>query len=123
MKTTVTVIEDDDDQRRLVSLSLEAAGYFVIPVSLEDDLVLEVKRNPTDIYLIDINLGLLNGCDLCRQLKSEFSDRASPFIVVVSAHPDAVGLADEAGADDVLLKPFTSKQLLSAMSNYSPQAA
>jgi DNA-binding response OmpR family regulator len=122
MKRTVTVIEDDVDQRRLIGLLLEAAGYFVVSLSPEVDLASELKKR-SDIYLIDINLGVVNGADLCRQIKSEDSSRMSAYIILMSAHPEAAKIAAEAGADDVLFKPFTSKELLSAISNHFPQAA
>lgn len=117
MGTRIIIIEDDDDLRGLMRVSLEAAGYDVVTQSNGRDT--ENSETAADLYIIDINLGDVSGLDICRQIKArDHVPNAPPYIIMISANPDVGELAVEACADDTLPKPFNAKQLLNKIPEY-----
>ena len=122
MRTRIIIIEDDDDLRGLMRVSLEAAGYVVVTQPNGNDARHTTSEDTADLYLIDINLGGISGLDICRQIKATHHGDNMPYIIMISANPDVCQLAVEACADDTLPKPFNAKQLLNKISEYLPQA-
>ena len=121
MKAKITIIEDEEDLRNLIQKSLQAAGYEVEVKQIGYNLAVG-KGELSDLYIIDLNLGGLNGLDLCKELKSKRRNVSPPVIIITSANPDVRELAIEACADDALPKPFTTKELLEKISKHLPQA-
>src|SRR5262245_33502315 len=104
MKKKITIIDDDDDLRTLMGLTLSSAGYEVKTYS--GGSVLEDQAAETShLYIIDINLGgKKSGLDLCKQIKDRDINGKAPIVIIISAHPDVRQLAMEACADDTLPK-------------------
>jgi CheY-like chemotaxis protein len=63
------------------------------------------------LYVIDINLGGMNGYEICCEIKKEPATKNS-IVILMSANPDLPQLAAHAGADDHMIKPFSQKVLL-----------
>jgi DNA-binding response OmpR family regulator len=119
MKGKIIIIEDDNDLRTLMGLTLNSVGYQVKTFAGEE--VLEENTGAlADLYIIDINLGGKSGLELCKKIKALRKDGEAPVIIIISAHPDAKQLAKDACADDTLPKPFTAKELLRKISEYFP---
>jgi two-component system phosphate regulon response regulator PhoB len=119
MTAKITIIEDDDDLRSLLRISLQAAGYDVTTLINGNDLSKEAVKS--DLYLIDLNLGGVSGLEICKKIKSQKHNETTPIVIVISANPDVRHLAIEACADDTISKPFTAKELLKKMSEYFPE--
>jgi DNA-binding response OmpR family regulator len=119
MKEKITIVEDDDDLRSLLKLMLEAAGYDVDVRSDGNDFF-NKSSDRSDLYIIDLNLGGINGLDLCKQLKGQIKNNTP--VIMISANPDVRQLAKDACADDTLSKPFTSKELLAKITQYLPSS-
>ena len=119
MDKKITVIEDDEDLKSLVVMTLRSKGYEVVAQSAMMSLVEENARL-SDLFIVDINLGSgISGLDICKKLKGEMRNRI-PVIIITSAHPDLKQLAIDAYADDTLPKPFTSRELLEKVRQYLP---
>ena len=108
----IMVVEDDEDQREVVSIQLKAAGFAVLPV-IEGDKVLEAARRlRPDLILLDANLPGLDGFSVCRLLKADPDLVRTPviFTTVRSKLDDkAVGLL--LGADEYLTKPLDMSEV------------
>jgi two-component system KDP operon response regulator KdpE len=106
----VLVLEDEADIRRFVRVALEAQGHEVTEVaSLQRGLVEAGTRRP-DLVVLDLGLPDGDGVDFIR----EFRAWSSAPVLVLSARSgeaDKVRALD-AGADDYLVKPFGSAELL-----------
>ncbi|MEK9952903.1 MAG: response regulator [Curvibacter sp.] len=106
----VLVVEDEDDIRHFVRLALESEGHDVTEATtLERGLIEAGVRRP-DLVVLDLGLPDGDGVDFIRAFRSWSS---SPILVLSarSAEKDKV-LALDAGADDYLVKPFGSAELL-----------
>ena len=107
---TVLYVEDDERLARLTASYLESHGVKVTIVSSGLDAVQEALRVRPDVVLLDLMLPGIDGLEVCRRLRA----RLDTPIVIVTAHGDepdrVVGL--EGGADDYVVKPFSSRELL-----------
>lgn len=106
----VLIVEDEANIRRFVRMALEADGLEVFEAdSLQRGLIEASTRNP-DLIVLDLGLPDGDGVDLIRDLRtwSEVS------IVVLSARgsESAKITALDTGADDYLVKPFATGELL-----------
>jgi DNA-binding response OmpR family regulator len=105
----VLLVEDDDAIRTSLSRSLTAAGHVVTAVAAGADGIAAVARERPEVMLLDLGLPDLDGRDVLAMVRS-VSD--VPVIVATARDEDAsvVGLLD-AGADDYVIKPFSSAQI------------
>lgn len=105
----ILVVEDDVDIRRLVANALSGTGHDVESAAAAlEGLDVAVHSSP-DLVILDLGLPDLDGSDLLRMLRAV---SAVPVIVVTARSDDesAVALLD-AGADDFIVKPFSTSQL------------
>ncbi len=113
MQPTILVIDDEHDNRDLVTWNLARAGYRVRQAGSGRAALQEIAENAIDAVLLDIRLPDLDGLDLCRQLRANPDTQHLP-IMIVSAYADCDSLAAgyAAGADDYLTKPYLRGELL-----------
>jgi DNA-binding response OmpR family regulator len=89
---------------------LRQEGYEVRAASTAQDAIVAVHQSPPDLVLLDIGLPDLNGVEACRRLRQEWS---GPIIMLTGRRQDTdkvIGL--DAGADDYVVKPFVTNELL-----------
>jgi two-component system, OmpR family, response regulator PrrA len=105
----VLLVEDDDAIRTSLGKSLTAAGHVVTAVAAGAEGVAVVARDRPDVLLLDLGLPDLDGRDVLAMVRA-VSD--VPVIVATARDDDAsvVKLLD-AGADDYVIKPFSSAQI------------
>ena len=105
----VLLVEDDDAIRTSLSKSLTAAGHAVTSLASGAEGVAAVARERPDVMLLDLGLPDLDGRDVLAMVRA-VSD--VPVIVATARDDDAsvVKLLD-AGADDYVIKPFSSAQI------------
>jgi two-component system phosphate regulon response regulator PhoB len=109
----VLVIEDEADLRELLEYNLKGAGYDVVTApDAATGVALARERRP-DLVLLDIMLPDSSGLDVCRLLKSQPSTRDTQVVMVTAKGEEidrVVGF--ELGADDYVVKPFSTRELL-----------
>lgn len=107
---TLFLVEDDDIQASIAEAALHRAGYAVRRFVQAQGVVQAVKRAPPDAVLLDLGLPDQHGFELCKSLR-EGSDVP---IIIVTAQDQALDrvLGLELGADDYLVKPFLSEELV-----------
>ncbi len=114
---SVLIVEDELITANSISGLLEEEGFFVVGVvddSSEAFLFFDGDKEFPKTVLCDINIkGELNGIELAKQLKSKYGCE----IIFLTAYADNKTLYDAFGAEPVMyiVKPFTDKQLLSAL--------
>lgn len=112
----ILIAEDYDDNRELLRLMLESAGYDVRETRDGRELVETARREPFDLVLIDISMPHLDGWGALSALRADSRTRALPCIAVTAfaAEQDRRRALD-AGFNAYVAKPFRSKELLDAV--------
>jgi two-component system OmpR family response regulator len=109
----ILLVEDDISLANWVCEYLSEQGFNVTHVG-RGDLVLEViKKNTTDIVLLDVMLPGLNGIEVCRLIRQHQPSKEVPIIMLTARadeFDEVIGL--EAGADDYVIKPVRPRALL-----------
>jgi two-component system response regulator MtrA len=110
MAATILVVDDEQDILELVSMRLEMAGYrTVLAASGEEALRAFFVERP-ELAVVDIDLPGMDGIELCSRMR-EMSDIPVIFLSAMGSETDRVkGL--QAGADDYIVKPFASDELV-----------
>lgn len=109
----ILIVEDEEDFRELLAEVLRRAGYDVITAPNGEDGLAAYSRELPDLVLLDGNLPDLDGFEVCRRIRADGPRPETPilFCTVRSAvAPVAEGL--RLGADDYIIKPFETKDLL-----------
>lgn len=111
------IIEDQPDIRRLLRMTLEDTDYQVSEATDgASGLALAIREQP-DVVLMDIMMpGAIDGLDACRRIKAGDRTRHAK-VVMISArgHRHDLLIGRDAGADDYLIKPFSSARLLEVL--------
>ena len=108
--TLIMVVDDDQDLAEMLAIVLTGDGLEVDLVS-RGDQVMEVFRNsPPDLVLLDLMLPGLKGIEVCKLIRAE----SMIPIVMLTAKGETTDVVKglEAGADDYIVKPFQTSELL-----------
>lgn len=113
MSQTIFVLEDEPDISRLVQYHLESAGYTVRTYVAASRVLGDAERQPPGLFLLDIMVPGGDGLDLCRRLRLNPALSIVPiiFLTARAAENDRV-LGLDAGADDYITKPFSTRELV-----------
>jgi two-component system, OmpR family, response regulator len=107
---SLLLVEDDPEIGELISLYLANHHMDVRVVANGADMDAAFKQAAYDLLLLDLNLPGEDGLSICRRVRSE---RQLPIIILTAQAEDVdkiLGL--EMGADDYIVKPFNSRELL-----------
>ena len=121
MSKRILVVEDQEDNRRIVRDLLTSAGYEMIEAVNGEEGVAMAETERPDLILMDIQLPGLDGYEATRRIKADPALRQIPIIAVTSyalSGDDAKALA--AGCDAYVTKPFSPRVLLAKVREYVP---
>ncbi|HOZ48642.1 MAG TPA: response regulator [Candidatus Hydrogenedentes bacterium] len=106
---TILVVDDIDDNVRILKAFLSRRGYEVHGVHDGQAALDFVAQSPPDVILLDLVMPRVDGFEVCQRLKSNEATRHLPIIIITGVtEKEANVRALEAGADDFVLKPFDS---------------
>jgi two-component system cell cycle response regulator DivK len=115
----ILVVEDHEDNRRIVRDLFTSVGYELLEAATGEDGVALAERERPDLILMDIQLPGLDGYEATRRIKANPALRTIPIIVVTSyalSGDDAKAMA--AGADGYVSKPFSPRALLAKVREF-----
>lgn len=113
MSTRILVIEDHEDNRRIVRDLLTSVEYQVLEAVTGEAGVAMAEVEVPDLILMDIQLPGLDGYEATRRIKSNPALRHIPIIAVTSYALSGDDVkAFEAGCDGYVTKPFSPRALL-----------
>jgi len=117
--TTVLVVEDFEETRFMLKLSMELSGYRVAEATNGQQAVEVARRESPDIILMDIGLPVMDGCQATRLIREDKALRNVP-IVAVSANATAEYRvkALAAGCDEYVSKPVDFDHLLTLIGDF-----
>ncbi|MBL4687767.1 MAG: response regulator, partial [Nannocystaceae bacterium] len=115
MPTKILAIDDSKTMRLAIKITFAAEDAEVTSVGKGTEAVARAKQVEADVILLDAKLadGEPSGLELCRQLKNDAATAKIPVILLVSNQdPPAASEVEAAGADDTVVKPFESQDLI-----------
>ena len=114
----ILIVEDDDDSREMLVELISMLGHRAIGAPNARDALRVARDEQPDVALIDIGLPDVSGVDFARSLRAT-PNGANMRLVALTGYSDSVTrqLAAEAGFDDFVVKPFSTENLASLLSN------
>ena len=110
MKTKILLVDDDPNIRQLVNLYLEKEGFEVEMADRGDTAVEKLKTFAPNLILLDLMLPGMDGWQVCREVRKT----SNVPIIMLTAKDETFDkvLGLELGADDYMVKPFDTKELV-----------
>jgi two-component system, OmpR family, phosphate regulon response regulator PhoB len=110
---TILVVEDEAALVTMLRYNLEKQGFRVEEAGDGDEALVRIVETKPDLVLLDWMLPSLSGIEVCRQIRRRSSTRDVPIIMLTARTEDqdmVRGL--NTGADDYIIKPFSTEALL-----------
>jgi two-component system response regulator MprA len=107
----ILVVDDDAPIRRMLGRTLDSAGYDVALAVDGGDALAAIERSVPDLLVLDVAMPGVDGIAVCRRVRSR--GLATPVLLLTArdgVEDRVLGL--DAGADDYLVKPFATEELL-----------
>jgi len=109
-KGRILVVDDEEQIRRAVGRALAARDYMVETAADGEEALRAVRRFDPDLVVLDLNMPVLDGLEVCRQLRTWTQ---VPILVLSVREDEADKVAAlDLGADDYLTKPFGTDELM-----------
>ena len=112
MAKKILVVDDEEDIRELVIITLEDEGYEMHEATNGEEAVEKAKELKPDLMVLDVMMPGLTGYEVCEELKGEAATSGIK-IVLLSARgsPTAERTGKAKGADAYMVKPFEPAEL------------
>ena len=107
-------MEDEQDIAGLIKHALERKGDIEVDVAgAGDQAIRAVSEVPPDLIVLDLNLPVLSGVEVCRIVRSRPNTSHIPIIMLTARATESDRVAGlELGADDYITKPFALRELV-----------
>ena len=121
MTKRILVIEDHEDNRRILRDLLRKTGFEMIEAHDGEAAVEKVSSEQFDLILLDIQLPGIDGYEVARRIRANPANAAVPIIAVTSyALMGDEDKARLAGCTDYVSKPYRPRDLLAKIREYLP---
>jgi two-component system phosphate regulon response regulator PhoB len=111
--SSVLVVEDETAIAELIAINLRHSGFQVLIAADADAAQAQVDRELPDLVLLDWMLPGHSGVQLAKRWRADARTRELPIIMLTARADEADKIQGlDAGADDYLTKPFSTKELL-----------
>jgi two-component system, OmpR family, KDP operon response regulator KdpE len=109
-KPQILIIDDEPQIRRLLQITLQSNDLEVISAATADEGISIVAKHPPDLILLDLGLPDRNGQEVLQHLREWYTKP----ILIISVQSDELAIvkALDSGANDYVVKPFRSGELL-----------
>ena len=112
----ILVVEDNEDNRRILLYRLRKIGDFeIVETANGAEAVAAVESNPPDLIFMDLKMPVMDGWEATRRIREMEAHRQSLRTVILALTADAMEGSSvacrEAGMDGFLTKPISSSQL------------
>jgi two-component system KDP operon response regulator KdpE len=107
---TILIIDDEAQIRKLLEITLQSNDYIVAQAATAKEGLVMAASHPPDAILLDLGLPDQSGHEVLRQLRDWYT---SPILILsVQNGEDEIVSALDSGANDYLVKPFRTGELL-----------
>ena len=112
-KPKILVVEDDRSLAEVLEYNLDKAGYEVYKAHDGRDGLNQAQLRLPDIVVLDVMLPVVDGLEVCRQMRASQENRNALIIMLTAKSEEADQLVGfSVGADDYVVKPFSVRVLL-----------
>jgi len=121
MSKRILVIEDTEDNRRILRDLLTNAGFEYIEATDGESGVSMAATHQPDLILMDIQLPVFDGYEAARRIRANPATQQIPIIAVTSyalSGDESKALA--AGCDGYVAKPFSPRKILALVQEFLP---
>jgi phosphate regulon transcriptional regulator PhoB len=111
--STILVVEDEPDIRKLVQYHLAQEHYKVLEAEDGEKALKSIQKDRPNLVILDLMLPGLSGLEICKLLRDRPETARVPILMLTAKAGEAdrvVGL--EMGADDYLSKPFSPREMI-----------
>lgn len=121
LKSRILIIDDEVQIRRLLQITLESNDFDVVSAGSAAEGIAVVAQHPPDLVLLDLGLPDKNGHEVLVHLREWFGKP----VLVISVQSDELSIvkALDGGANDYIVKPFRSGELLARVRSALRQAS
>jgi two-component system cell cycle response regulator DivK len=119
MSKCILVVEDQEDNRRILRDLFANAGYELVEAESGEDALAAIATSRPDLILMDIQLPVMDGYEATRQIRANPDLKSVPIIAVTSyalAGDEAKALA--VGCNAYVSKPYSPRALLAKVKEY-----
>jgi len=116
MTKTILSVDDSASIRQMIQLTLQGAGYQVVQANDGAEGLAKAQAAPVDMVVTDLNMPVMNGLGLIRELRKLPTYRGVPILFLTTeSDAELKKQAKEAGATGWITKPFQQDQLVSVV--------
>jgi CheY-like chemotaxis protein len=112
---TALVVDDDIMNRELLRRMMNMNGWSVRDVQSGYHAIAECSRNRYDLILVDFFMPGMNGSETAKAIRDVYAIREHKIVIIVVTGSDCLNADDCFFFDAVLVKPFTSDELLASI--------
>ena len=112
MAKKILIVDDEDDVRELVHVTLEDEGFDIYEASEGNEALAKAKEFKPDLIILDVMIPGKTGYEVCEELKKD-PDTKNTYVLFLSARGKAASVmtAKTKGGDEFMTKPFEPKEL------------
>ena len=119
MSMRILVVENQEDNRQIIRDMLAGTGYEITEAEDGEHALTAVAKQRPDLILMGIQLPIMDGYEVTRQIKANPALRSIPIIAVTSHALDGEEqTARAAGCDGYVPEPYSPRQLLAKVRQY-----
>lgn len=108
----ILIVDDDAALLGTLRSSLEQNGYEVLTAKSGEESLEKIARHRIDLIILDIMLPDMSGLEVCEQIRAQVQSPLPIIILSVKRTPLDKVEALDLGADDYVVKPFDTLELL-----------
>lgn len=113
-KTTILVVDDEQDILDLIEYNLKIEGFEVLKAENGQEGIQLVKDHKPDLVLLDIMMPEMDGLEVCERLRKDETVSTIPIIFLTARDDEKTEVEGlNLGADDYITKPISTRKLLS----------
>jgi len=113
MPNKILIADDELDLLELLAVRLKANGYKILTAADGGEVLPKVRAERPDLIILDVMMPVLNGFQVCRQIKDDPQHKDIPVILLTAKTTESDQFwGIEAGADAYVTKPYNEQELL-----------
>jgi len=121
MAKTIITVDDAATMRKMVSLTLKAAGYEILEAEDGVCALTLLKTRSVDLVITDVNMPNMDGIELTRQVRTlPHLSKVPILLLTTESDPEIKNRGRAAGATGWIVKPFKQDQLLAVITKVLP---